>query len=101
VGAADRRALPGAPVGAPLSGQRTHPRPQHVLRDRRDRVRRHERPQFSGETRHYDRFSQALAEITEARIWAGLHYRTADVQAKVLGNNVADYMAAHYFQPVG
>jgi hypothetical protein len=57
--------------------------------------------QFPGETRHYDRFSQALAEITEARIWAGLHYRTADVQAKVLGNNVADYMAAHYFQPVG
>ena len=56
--------------------------------------------QFPGETRHYDRFSQALAEITEARIWAGLHYRTADVQAKVLGKNVADYMAAHYFEPV-
>jgi hypothetical protein len=57
--------------------------------------------QFPGETRHYDRFSQALAEITEARIWAGLHYRTADVQAKVRGNNGADYMAADYFQPVG
>jgi hypothetical protein len=53
--------------------------------------------QFPGEIRHYDRFSQALAEITEARIWAGLHYRTADVQAKVLGNNVADYMFANYF----
>jgi hypothetical protein len=56
--------------------------------------------QFPGEIRHYDRFSQALAEITEARIWAGLHYRTADLQAELLGRNVADYMAAHYFHSV-
>ena len=56
--------------------------------------------QFPGETRHYDRFSQALAEITEARIWAGLHFRTADVQAKLLGKKVANYMADHFFQRV-
>jgi hypothetical protein len=56
---------------------------------------------FPGEPRHFERFSQALAEITEARIWAGLHFRTADVQAQLLGRNVADYMAANYFQPVG
>lgn len=55
---------------------------------------------FPGETRHFERFSQALAEITEARIWAGLHFRTADVQAQVLGRNVANYMASHYFQPL-
>jgi hypothetical protein len=52
-------------------------------------------------TRSFDSFSQALAELIEARIWAGLHFRTADVQGQVLGRNVADYMAAHYFQPVG
>jgi hypothetical protein len=57
--------------------------------------------QFPGETRSFDRFSDALAEITEARIWAGLHYRTADVQARQLGRNVAEYMAENYFQPVG
>ena len=56
---------------------------------------------FPGEPRHFERFSQPLAEITEARIWAGLHYRTADVQAKLLGTSVADYMASNYFQPVG
>jgi hypothetical protein len=56
---------------------------------------------FPGEPRHFERFSQPLAEITEARIWAGLHYRTADVPAQLLGRNVADYMAANYFQPVG
>jgi hypothetical protein len=57
--------------------------------------------QFPGETRSFDRLSDALAEITEARIWAGLHYRTADVQAKQLGKNVADYTAANFFQPAG
>jgi hypothetical protein len=57
--------------------------------------------QFGGETRFFDRFSQPLEEIIEARIWAGLHFRTADVQAAELGINVAEYMADNYFQPVG
>jgi hypothetical protein len=52
-------------------------------------------------TRTFSSFSQALAEIIEARIWAGLHYRTADVQAEQLGRGVADYMAENYFRPVG
>ncbi len=52
-------------------------------------------------TRNFDSFSQAIAELTEARIWAGLHFRTADVQGQILGRNIANYMAAHYFQPVG
>jgi hypothetical protein len=54
---------------------------------------------FAGETRSFDRLSDALEEIVEARIWAGLHFRTADVQAEQLGREVADYMARHYFQP--
>jgi hypothetical protein len=57
--------------------------------------------QFGGETRFFDRFSDPLTEITEARIWAGLHFRTADVQGRDLGINVANYMADNYFQPVG
>ena len=52
-------------------------------------------------TRTFSSFSQALAEIIEARIWAGLHYRTADVQGELLGRSVANYMAENYFQPVG
>jgi hypothetical protein len=51
-------------------------------------------------TRHFDSFSQALDEIVEARIWAGLHFRTADRQGKALGRNVARYTAAHYLTPV-
>ena len=56
---------------------------------------------FGGETRFFDHFSDPLAEITEARIWAGLHFRTPDVQSLGLGQNVFDYMTEHYFQPVG
>jgi len=50
---------------------------------------------------HYDRFSQTLAEIENARVWTGLHFRTADEQGEQLGVNVANYMGEHYFQPVG
>jgi hypothetical protein len=51
--------------------------------------------------RHFDAFSEPLVEITEARIWAGLHFRTADVQGRGLGRNVAEFMADNYFQQVG
>ena len=52
-------------------------------------------------TRSFGSFSQAVDEIVEARIWAGLHYRTADVQAVTLGTNVANYAATNYFESVG
>lgn len=50
--------------------------------------------------RSFDRFSEALKEIIDARVWGGIHFRTADVQGAVLGKKVAHYMAKHYFQPV-
>jgi hypothetical protein len=56
--------------------------------------------QFGGETRHFSRFSEPLTEIVEARIWAGLHYRTGDVQGLNLGQEVAHYAQLHYFQPL-
>ena len=52
-------------------------------------------------TRTFGSFSQAVDEIVEARIWAGLHFRTADVQGLQLGTNVANFAAANYFEPVG
>jgi len=52
-------------------------------------------------TRKFSSFSQALAELIEARIWAGLHFRTADVQAELLGRSIANYMTENYFHPVG
>jgi hypothetical protein len=50
--------------------------------------------------RHFDRFSQALKEIIDARVWGGIHFRTADVQGTVIGKKVAHWLGKHYFQPV-
>ena len=51
-------------------------------------------------TRSFERFSDALKEVIDARVWAGIHFRTADVQGSVLGKKVAQYLKKHYFQPV-
>jgi hypothetical protein len=51
--------------------------------------------------RSFDRFSGALKEIIDARVWGGIHFRTADVQGAVLGKKVAGYMTKHYFRPTG
>jgi hypothetical protein len=50
--------------------------------------------------RSFDRVSEALKEIIDARVWSGIHFRTADVQGAVLGKEVAHWLDKHYFQPV-
>ncbi len=50
--------------------------------------------------RTFDRLSDALKEIIDARVWGGIHFRTADVQGAVLGKKVAHYLRKHYFQSV-
>jgi len=50
-------------------------------------------------TRYFTSFSQALAEVIEARIWGGIHTRSADVQGAKIGTEVVAYMTAHYFKP--
>jgi hypothetical protein len=52
-------------------------------------------------TRSFRNFRRTVAEVVEARIWAGLHYRTADLQGKALGRKVANYAAANYLRPTG
>jgi hypothetical protein len=49
----------------------------------------------SGTTRHYDSFSVATAELVQARIWAGVHYRTAAVHGERLGTVVARDVLSH------
>jgi hypothetical protein len=51
-------------------------------------------------TRSFERFSDMLKEVIDARVWAGIHFRTADTQGAVLGKKVAQYLKKHYFQPV-
>jgi PAP2 superfamily len=53
-----------------------------------------------GTTRTFDHFSQAIAEIRLARVYAGIHFMTADAQGASLGKQVAKFREEHYFQPV-
>jgi len=56
--------------------------------------------QFPGEQRYFNRFSDVISELIEARIWSGLHFRTADIQGAQLGQQVARYTRLHWFQPL-
>jgi hypothetical protein len=51
-------------------------------------------------SRSFDRFSDALKEIIDARVWGGIHFRTADVQGAVLGKKIVHWLDKHHFQPV-
>jgi hypothetical protein len=55
---------------------------------------------FPGQPRHFERFSQALQEVLDARMWGGIHFRTADEQGAALGRKVARWEEKHYFQRV-
>jgi hypothetical protein len=52
---------------------------------------------FPGEQRYYDHFTDVVNQIVEARIWAGIHFRNADVQAADLGRDVEAYTHEHQF----
>ena len=48
-----------------------------------------------GITRTFHTFSAALAEVENARVFGGIHFRTACVDGTALGIAVADYVIAH------
>jgi PAP2 superfamily len=50
--------------------------------------------------RSFSRFSEALKEVLDARIWGGIHFRTADVQGSVIGMKVSHYLVKHFFAPI-
>jgi hypothetical protein len=55
---------------------------------------------FPTQPRHFDRFSLALQEIVNARVWGGIHFRTADVQGVRIGKEVGFWLQKHYFTPL-
>jgi PAP2 superfamily len=54
----------------------------------------------AGLTRSFTRFSHAIDEIIDARVWSGIHFRTADEQGARIGRQVARWRSTHYFRPV-
>jgi hypothetical protein len=53
-----------------------------------------------GFTRSFTRFSDAIDEIVDARVWSGIHFRTADEQGQRIGREVAKWREMHYFGAV-
>jgi hypothetical protein len=53
-----------------------------------------------GFTRSFTRFSQAIDEVVDARVWSGIHFRNADEQGAKIGRKVAKWREKHYFAAV-
>ncbi len=51
-------------------------------------------------TRVYERFTDVIDDTIDARVYQGIHFRAADVQAAGIGKDVAHWLDKHYFQPV-
>jgi hypothetical protein len=54
----------------------------------------------SGTTRSFTSFSQTLHESIDARVWGGIHFRTADEVGARLGKRIARWEGSRYFKPV-
>jgi hypothetical protein len=54
-----------------------------------------------GTTRSFHNFSDATAEIADARVFGGIHFRTSCVRANALGRAVADYVSRHAMRARG
>ena len=51
-----------------------------------------------GFTRSFTRFSQAIDEVVDARVWSGIHFRYADEDGAKIGRQVARYRDQHFFE---
>jgi hypothetical protein len=54
---------------------------------------------IGGFTRSFTRFSQAIDDVVDARVWSGIHFRAADEQGAKIGRQVAKYREKHFFAP--
>jgi hypothetical protein len=59
-----------------------------------------ESDQMPGVVRSFKSFSSALEEVKNARIVAGIHFRSATDDGQALGESVAQYVLDHAVQPV-
>ena len=50
---------------------------------------------LTGITRQWSSFSQAAGEVIDARVYSGIHFRTADEVGARLGRQVARFVSTH------
>jgi hypothetical protein len=51
-------------------------------------------------TRHYELASDLNRDVIDARVWGGIHFRTADVVSSGIGTRIGDWALDHYFAPL-
>jgi hypothetical protein len=56
-------------------------------------------PEVVNRVRTYSRFSDALAEVLEARIYGGMHYRNSTRIGANVGRQVSRFTTRHFFRP--
>jgi hypothetical protein len=52
-----------------------------------------------GVLRRWESFSQIAKEVEDARVWGGIHFRTADEHGTKLGRQVAEFALKTHLQP--
>lgn len=58
-------------------------------------------PNVPNVEREYDRFTDVVADTIDARVYQGLHFRSADTQGARIGRHVAEWVADAYLRPLG
>ncbi|WP_346162633.1 vanadium-dependent haloperoxidase [Streptomyces bangladeshensis] len=56
--------------------------------------------EVTGTTRYYGSADALNRDVVDARVWGGVHSRTADVAGRRAGTRVAAWALDHYFRPV-
>ena len=54
----------------------------------------------TGETRYYSKVGDVVAEVNNARVWAGFHFRYSQEDGTRLGRRVARFVVRNFFQPL-
>ena len=54
----------------------------------------------TGETRQYESFKEVPAEVNNARVWAGFHFRYSQEDGSRIGRKVGRFVTRNFFQPL-
>ncbi|MBZ0168848.1 PAP2 superfamily protein [Candidatus Methylomirabilis lanthanidiphila] len=57
-------------------------------------------PTAPGVRRSFIRLSDYVAEVTNARVYGGMHYRTSGEVGAAMGRKIGEYTVQHYLKPV-
>ena len=57
-------------------------------------------PQLVQGERTYDRLNAILADVTNARVWAGLHWRHSIRHGAQIGRHIAAHVSRNFFRPI-